>query len=274
MRPVAMQLVAWPLVRSEGAVMSKAVCQAVYESTYRTMGAALRRGDPLAVAAGALRHLDETIAGFRQMTGAAVACRAGCSFCCWMRIDVRAHEVLVVSRHLQSESLAEGREALMARIRMAGARVAGLGYDERQALHQPCALLDHAGCCSVYAARPAACRRYFSLSLDACESIWNGEAPGAEPEHPMIAEPGRYAANGVHNAFIAAGYDGYSYDLMAALAEAIDDPECEARWRLKQPVFSVRARSSVPDGFSQDVALARLRTELTDGLSASGAGPG
>jgi len=253
--------------------MSKAVCQAVYESTYRTIGAALRRGDPLAVAAGALRHLDETIAGFRQMTGAAVSCRAGCSFCCWMRIDVRAHEVLVICRHLQSDSQAASREALATRIRAAAARVAGVGYVERQEVHQPCALLDHAGCCSVYAARPAACRRYFSLSLDACESIWNGDAPDTEPEHPMIAEPGRFAANGLHNAFIAAGYDGYSYDLMAALAEAIDDPECEARWRLKEPVFSVRARSSVPDGFSQDAALARLRAELAGLSSASSAAP-
>ena len=249
--------------------MSRVLLQAVYQSTYRTVSAALRRGDALAVAAGALGHLDETVAGFRQMSGQEVACRAGCSFCCWMRIDVRAHEALVVHRQLQSDSLAHVREAVAARVRAAGARVAGLGYVERQTVHQPCALLDHAGCCSVYAARPAACRRYFSLSLDACEAIWNGEPPPTEPELPAIAEPGRYAANGVHNAFIEAGYDGYSYDLMAALAEALDDPECEARWRLKQPVFSVAARSSVPDGFSQEAALARLRAELS---AASAAG--
>ena len=100
------------------------------------------------------------------------------------------------------------------------------------------------------------------MSVDSCEAIWKDEPPATEPEHPMIAEPGRHAASGAHNAFIAAGYDGYSYDLMAALAEALDDPGCEARWRLKQPAFSERARSSVPEGFSQDEALARLRAEL------------
>ena len=89
------------------------------------------------------------------------------------------------------------------------------------------------------------------------------EPPATEPEHPMIAEPGRYAANGAHNAFIAAGYDGYSYDLMAALNETLDDQECEARWRLKQPTFSEKARSTTPDGFSQDAALDRLRAELS-----------
>ena len=242
--------------------MSRPLLQATYQSTFRSVAGALRTGDPLVVAAAALRQVGQSVDGFRQLTGATVDCRAGCSFCCWLRIDARADEVLVISRFLQREEMAQQREALGARIREAGARVAGLTQAGRQALRQPCALLDHAGCCSVYAVRPAACRRYLSVSVDACEAIWRDEAPAVEPEHPMIAEPGRYAASGAHNAFIAAGYDGYSYDLMAALAEALDDPECEARWRLKQPAFSERARSSVPEGFSQDEALARLRAEL------------
>jgi Fe-S-cluster containining protein len=242
--------------------MSRPLFQAAYETTFRSVGAALRTGDPLVVAAAALRHVEQSVDGFRQLTGAAIECRAGCSFCCWLRIDVRAHEVLLISRFLQREELAHQRAALGARVREAGARVAGLTQAGRQAVHQPCALLDHAGCCTVYAVRPAACRRYLSVSVDACEAIWKDEPPATEPEHPMIAEPGRYAASGAHNAFIAAGYDGYSYDLMAALAEALDDPGCEARWRLKQPAFSERARSSVPEGFSQDEALVRLRAEL------------
>jgi Fe-S-cluster containining protein len=242
--------------------MTRPLCQAAYESTFRTVRAALEAGDPLAVAAAALRHVEQTVDGFRQMAGRSIDCRAGCSFCCWLRIDARAHEVLLVRRFLEREELAHQREALMARVRESGARVAGLGHAARQAVHQPCALLDHAGCCTVYAARPAACRRYLSVSVDACEAIWNREPPAQEPEHPGIAEPGRYAASGAHNAFIAAGYDGYSYDLMAALAEALDDPGCEARWRLKQPAFSEAARSSVPEGFSQEEALARLRAEL------------
>jgi Fe-S-cluster containining protein len=242
--------------------MSRQLCQAAYQSTFRTVSEALQSGDPLVVAATSLRHVEQTVDGFRQLTAATIDCRAGCSFCCWLRIDVRAHEVLLINRFLQRDDQAHHRPATAARVRAAAAQVAGRTHGERQALHRPCALLDHAGCCTVYPVRPAACRRYLSVSVDACEAIWNGDPPATEPEHPMIAEPGRYAANGAHNAFIAAGYDGYSYDLMAALAEALDDPACEARWRLKQPAFSEQARSSTPDGFSQDEALARLRTEL------------
>jgi len=245
--------------------MTRPLMQAAYESTFRTVAAALRTGDPMVVAAAALRHLGDTVDGFHRLTGAEVACRAGCSFCCWLRVDVRAHEVLLIRRFLESEAMAGGRDGLGCKIRLAGARVAGLTEAERQAARQPCALLDHAGCCSVYAVRPAACRRYLSVSVEACEAIWNEEAPAEEPEHPVIAESGRHAAGGVHNAFLAAGYDGYSYDLMAALAEALDDPECEARWRLKQPAFSERARSAVPAGFSQEEAVARLRAELAGG---------
>ncbi len=246
--------------------MSRELWHAAYASTFRTVSAALRGADPLAVAAMALRHVEQSVDGFRQLSGATVDCRAGCSFCCWLRIDVRAHEVLLIARHLRDMEPADQRAAVKEAVHRAGSRVAGLGFAERQEVRQPCALLDHAGCCRVYAVRPAACRRYFSVSVDACEAIWGGRPPDVEPEHPMISEPGRHAANGAHNAFIAAGFDGYSYDLMAALSEALEDPECEARWRLKQPAFSAQARSSVPEGFSQDEALGRLREELEDGM--------
>lgn len=175
---------------------------------------------------------------------------------------MRAHEVFLIARFMASEAVPGQRDGMESSVREAAARVHGVSYSERQSIRQPCGLLDHAGCCRVYAVRPAACRRYLSVSVDACESIWDGRAPAVEPEHPMIAELGRHTANGAHNAFIAEGYDGYSYDLMAALAEALADPECEGRWRLKQPAFSAAARSTVPGGFSQDEALVRLRAEL------------
>lgn len=242
---------------------ARQLCRAAYESTFRAVSGALGAHDPLQVAAGAARHVEQTVEGFRQLTGAAIDCRAGCSFCCWLRIDARAHEVLLIARFLKNETATTPHPGgLEARIQAAAEKVAGLSYDERQAMQQPCALLDHAGCCSVYEARPLACRRYLSVSVEACSAIWQGEPPEVEPEHPMIAEPGRYAANGAHNAFIAQGYDGYQYELMAALREALADPECEARWRLKQPAFSEAARSSTPAGFSQDEALAQLRAAL------------
>lgn len=243
--------------------MTRPLMQATYDSTFRSVADALRAGDPLEVAAAALGHVGGTVDGFHRLTGAEVACQAGCSFCCWLRVDVRAHEVLLIRRYLAGDRWVGDRGALEAKVRVVGARVAGLTAPaERAAVRQPCALLDHAGCCTVYAVRPAACRRYLSVSVDACEAIWNDGTPAVEPEHPVIAEAGRHAAAGAHNAFVAAGFDGFSYDLMAALAEALEDPECEARWRLKQPAFSERARSAVPDGFSQEEAVARLRAEL------------
>ena len=243
--------------------MTPPLNQAAYHSTFRAVSNALATTDPIVVAAAALRYVGESVDGFHQLSGATVDCRAGCSFCCWLRIDVRAHEVLLIARHLRAESRAAQLAPTRDRITQAAARVTNITYAQRHTVHQPCALLDHAGCCTVYDVRPAACRRYLSVSVDACEAIWQGEPPATEPENPAIAEPGRFAASGAHNAFLAAGFDGYSYDLMAALAEAMDDPECEARWRLKQPAFSEKSRSTVPDGFSQEEAVARLYAELT-----------
>ena len=195
--------------------MTPPLNQAAYHSTFRAVSNALVTTDPIVVAAAALRHVGESVDGFHQLSGATVDCRAGCSFCCWLRIDVRAHEVLLIARHLRAKSRSAQLAPTRDRIVQAAARVTNITYAQRHTVHQPCALLDHAGCCSVY------------------------------------------------DAFLAAGYDGYSYDLMAALAEAMDVPECEARWRLKQPAFSEKSRSTVPDGFSQEEAVARLYAELT-----------
>ena len=185
--------------------MTPPLNQAAYHSTVRAVSNALVTTDPIVVAAAALRHVGESVDGFHQLSGATVDCRAGCSFCCWLRIDVRAHEVLLIARHLRAKSRSAQLAPTRDRIVQAAARVTNITYAQRHTVHQPCALLDHAGCCSVYDVRPAACRRYLSVSVDACEAIWQGEPPATEPENPAIAEPGRFAASGAHNAFLAAG---------------------------------------------------------------------
>jgi hypothetical protein len=118
--------------------------------------------------------------------------------------------------------------------------------------------------CSIYEIRPAACRRYHSRSVAACERLWHGGDPEEQIEIPFIAEFGRHVANGIHNAFVHAGFDGFCYDLTAALAEALADPDCEARWHAGEKAFSAAAESEVPPGFSQAGAVARLRDSLGD----------
>ena len=238
--------------------------QATYHSTFRSMSTALATastaGERLDAFQAQLDALDGTLNGFRHLTGAAVACRAGCAFCCCsLRIDARAHEVLNIARHLHATRSEADLTDLLAVLHATAehSRASAPG----PATPLPCALLDD-GNCSLYDHRPSSCRRYFSRSAEACEELWLEGTTDQEIEYPFLAEAGRHAAAGTHNAFVRADYDGYSYDLTAALIEALSDPECESRWNRKERVFSQSAQSITPPGFSQDEAVARLRASL------------
>ncbi len=249
------------------------LCQAVHQSTRRAVEQTWPQeesaGALLAWTAAALNHVEGTVDGFRQVTQAKVDCGMGCSFCCWLRIDVRAHEVFLILQELRSQRTAEELKVLQGDARIAREVLSGLGYESREAMQRPCLLLQD-GRCSVYAVRPAACRRYLSGSVKACESLWKGDPVEEAIQHPLISETGRVAAAAVHQVFVKQGYDGYSYDLPLALAEGLEDPECEARWLKKEKAFSAGAESKTPPGFSQSEALAGLRASLAAVSSKSG----
>jgi uncharacterized protein len=91
-------------------------------------------------------------------------CKAGCSSCCHSRVEISDPEALLIARHLR-----EGPTALMAQ------RTAGLRAQASQRVNgpanqrTPCAFLDE-GLCSIYAIRPAVCRKAHSLSAAHCHS--------------------------------------------------------------------------------------------------------
>ena len=253
----------------------EALGQAVYESTRRTMEGAwpvpATEAGLLELVSAALIHVEGTVEGFRQLGEVSVDCQKGCSFCCWLRIDVRAHEVFLILRHIESAWGAEEVVALRAGARITREALRGLDAAGREAVHQPCLLLRD-GQCSVYEVRPAACRRYLSGSVAACESLWKGDPTDREIQDPLLAETGRYAATAVHNTFVEKGYDGYSYDLPLALAEALEDPESLTRWLGGGKAFSSGAESRTPPGFSQTAALAGLKASLAAARAAAGLG--
>lgn len=96
----------------------------------------------------------EAVAAARG-AGRALACGPGCDTCCRQPIPVTPLEFLLMRAHMRLRLDAATRFRLEAQL---AAQVAA----EPDALRRPCPfLLD--GSCSVYAARPLACRRYLVL---------------------------------------------------------------------------------------------------------------
>jgi len=100
-----------------------------------------------------------------------IACREGCSFCCYNQVEVTPVEALGIGHHVaQNFSQAEW-QALMARIGRALSLKAGKSRKKIARLRPelPCSLLID-GRCSVYGVRPLVCRAMHAFEAGACEA--------------------------------------------------------------------------------------------------------
>ena len=161
-----------------------------------------------------------------------VACTRGCSYCCHLRVEVRPHDAFVLAAHVRTRFDAERRVRVIARIEANLARIAPLSPEEHVRAGIPCALLED-GACSAYDARPATCRKYYSISVDVCRHAFDA------PSEPLIGDienenvrlAGNAVALGYAKGLEDAGFDAALYELHYALYEALTNPKAERRYR-------------------------------------------
>lgn len=203
---------------------------AVRREIVAALGEALAPGT---IAARTARALDEVLEDLeaRGYPGARPACGAGCATCCHQRVDVTLPEIVALSRwlgeHLDDVARAALRQVLAARTE----ELRGLDGRAHWARKVRCALLDDAGRCGAYEARPLACRRGHSTSLTACLDAFHRGSTELIPENPSVATNARLLTVGYFEGFAAAGRPLGTVELHAGLLAALDDPDgVEAAW--------------------------------------------
>jgi Fe-S-cluster containining protein len=168
-----------------------------------------------------------------------LACRAGCSLCCSLRIDVFAHEVFLLARYIQRHFSAEEMAALLERLAVHEEKVLPLSVFEHATRNIPCAMLLPDGRCGVYEARPQSCRRHHSRDLAACQFTYDHpedlEFPSAHDRELYRALTGSMQQN--IDAYFDLGFDCTIYELGTALAEALRDPGAWERWLAHEQAF-------------------------------------
>lgn len=172
---------------------------------------------------------------------AAPACRAGCSWCCAQRVELTTWEVVRLVRALGSHPERAGLEA---RIREVADATRSFDAATWHGTPTPCALLDDAGRCSIYEARPLACRRAHSIDASACEAAQRApSSAGPIPQNATLAWNLASLVIGALEGYAHGGQTPHHHELHAALRVALDDPDFEARLRAGEDVFAA-ARST------------------------------
>jgi Fe-S-cluster containining protein len=193
------------------------------------------------------RH-DERIASAPDV--GTLACGAGCTWCCYFSVDVRAVEVFSILDFVERTFTAEQKARVYGEIRANSAALKELSESERVKRTVKCSFL-HEGRCSIYAVRPQSCRNYHATDVAGCQKSY--EEPDNEDIDPEFA-PYVYQAGTAHvdafgTAMSDAGYDVNAYELNCALDAAMSEPAARQRFESRSPPFTALSGEEVPVEF-------------------------
>lgn len=179
-----------------------------------------------------------------------LACRAGCTWCCYFSVDVRAVEVFRILDSIEREFTSEQRARVYAEIRANSAALRGLDELERMRRNVKCPFLVE-GRCSIYALRPQTCRNYHATSAEGCrQSYEQPENLEIDPEFaPYVYQAGAAHVDAATAALRDAGYDVNVYEMNEAFDAAIADPDARQRFESKQTPFPTLGGRDVPPEF-------------------------
>jgi Fe-S-cluster containining protein len=185
-----------------------------------------------------------------------VACRAGCYYCCDVYVSAQAPRIFAVADWLRANS--QDIETEIARLEAAGAATLGKDVDDRALAGLACPFLDE-GKCGIYPVRPAGCRGFFSLSVEACIAGARGE--GEEIPTPAHIQQLR---GGYEQALSAVLYHWRlptaHYELIHGVLVALREPDAEERWYDGEDVFADVAMDRADE--TMDPEMKRLEIEF------------
>ena len=166
-----------------------------------------------------------------------VDCKKGCKYCCYQSVYASVHEVLMLKNYIMNNFEAEEIDEIIkkAKAKSEASRINKEKGDNK--ISHPCPLLID-GVCSVYSARPMACRIYMSSDVNSC--IQRYDLQDDEKSFPALFEFLLVAGRNMNSGF-GSKLDGLSYHVLEGsleelLYKALSDPEFEKTWWDKKKV--------------------------------------
>ena len=183
-----------------------------------------------------------------------LACKAGCSWCCYFSVDVRPIEVFRILQFMERKLDAEARARILQQIASNQRLLADVDRDRRTHMNVRCPFLSQ-GRCSIYAARPQTCRNYHATNAAGCQRCYEQpEDEDIDPEFaPLTYQIGIAHVDGFSKAMAVAGYDHRAYEMNAALAYALSEPAISWQsYAARQAPFGDLEAEVVPLEFGED----------------------
>ncbi len=195
---------------------------------------------PLAPLHKSYQRFDKIIAKSIDESPTKPACKAGCFYCCYYKVEVKAHEMLLIHEHMQKNIATDLREQILASAKANAELISTLTPKEHLSTNIKCPFLI-SNQCSVYEVRPFRCRSFHAVQVDACEASYANPSDFSIATE-LIEEVSQYSdalSQGFEAAVMDSGLDHRTYDLNTALLEVFADDAIEKRYKRGKKAFKV-----------------------------------
>lgn len=129
--------------------------------------------------------LNDSILALAKRQNINVACFRGCHWCCHQAVFANSYELHYLSEKIKEKFTVQEVTGIIAKTTEKHNKTSSLIEEEVLRYKSPCPLLAD-GACSIYAARPMACRIYLSTKLESCLEFYHH--PENEDNFPALID--------------------------------------------------------------------------------------
>jgi len=189
------------------------------------------------VASNINRRLEAAV-DLLKREGMPIACKAGCSWCCHLRVELLPYEAIAIFRYIRTAMPKSLADHVSERINAKAEQIRPMTPREHECAKVQCAFLVD-GRCSVYPVRPMACAAHHSADVAVCEAAFH-RPTGQDDLIPQVAnlvrsrEAMQAAAN---QAMVNRNLRRQCIELHTAISALLRDPSLIGKWRSGRPLI-------------------------------------
>ncbi len=166
------------------------------------------------------------------------ACKAGCAYCCYYKVEVKAHEIFLIKDFMLTKLPKAVTSRVIEEADSNARFIKTLTPAEHLSTNIKCPFLIDSQC-SIYSVRPFKCRNFHATDVDACEKSFHNpsDLTIASGYIESVALFGNAHSQAFEAAVTQSGLDGRSYDLNTALLEVFDSPSAIKKYTKRKRAF-------------------------------------
>lgn len=160
-----------------------------------------------------------------------IACKKGCSWCCYQPVYITTNEALLIYEYMQQAFDDSQKAILLSNAKQRLKKTKGLEEKDKQNITHACPFLFE-GACVIYPVRPTACRVYLSSDEKSCKAKYDN--PKDKSSFPklfdFILRAGRYMNEGFVGYMKSKNKKVEEYTIEEFIVKIFSDSKMRSEW--------------------------------------------